>query len=424
MLKLVVSVGLMVGTAMLAASNATGGWARRRVSTKIKKPKSPPVAANLGRIWFRSRLVERLLLGILVTGLLVTGALKELTPAAQIVAESDPNDDYPWKYKAPDSGHDPWGLLYRECVSFVAWRLHDRNHFELPFTFATNAARWGKLAASRYLVDNVPAVGAVGWKEAGLGHVVWVLEVRGDGTLVIEEYNHKPYRYSRRTVPFGDFKFIHFADIVAPVPESPPVVKVVEAPRPPQIVVKKETSNDHSNLQGSSVPVQGSHHDVQTTGHPQNVGGGTIQGSAGGQGGSTATPSSTPQGEPTAHQEPPPPPSHILTVYNKLTNGAGMREDPKPAMLTTQPWKNCSKRGCNIAGTERSTDGQYDAAVCIAHGDRVTNGWDADSRDDANPELEDSTLYYGVRLADGTFGYISEVWITRSQRGGLGLPNC
>ena len=38
--------------------------------------------------------------------------------------------------------------------------------------------------------------------------------------------------------------------------------------------------------------------------------------------------------------------------------------------------------------------------------------------------LFSSTRYYGVRLTNGTFGYVSETWIHPSHRGGLGLPAC
>jgi hypothetical protein len=121
---------------------------------------------------------------------------------------------------------------------------------------------------------------------------------------------------------------------------------------------------------------------------------------------------------------PPAPPRRILTVDNRVTNGAGMREDSTPARLTTQPWVFCGSRGCNINGTERGSGGTYDAAVCQASGERTTNGNDHDASDDANPERFESTRYYGVRLADGTFGYVSEVWIRAADRGGFGLPAC
>jgi hypothetical protein len=138
-----------------------------------------------------------------------------------------------------------------------------------------------------------------------------------------------------------------------------------------------------------------------------------------------ATPTPGPNPTPTPTPAPAPPsPRRVLTVDNRVTNGMGMREDTTPVRLTTQPWKNCSSRGCNISGTERWTGATYDAAVCQTFGERVTNGHDTNPSDDSNPERFESTRYYGVRLGDGTFGYVSEVWIRPADRGGLGLPGC
>lgn len=117
-------------------------------------------------------------------------------------------------------------------------------------------------------------------------------------------------------------------------------------------------------------------------------------------------------------------PRKILTVDNRVTNGPTMREDPVLLRLTTLPRTFCGRDGCLINGTERVTGGTYDAAVCQTVGQRFTNGHDTSPDDDANPDLYESTLYYGVRLADNTFGYVSEVWIRREDRGGLGLPAC
>ena len=109
-----------------------------------------------------------------------------------------------------------------------------------------------------------------------------------------------------------------------------------------------------------------------------------------------------------------------------LDTARGLREaiGTTPVRLTTQPWIRCGSRGCNIAGTERSSGGTYDAAVCTRFGERTTNGHDTDPADDANPERYESTRYYGVRLSNGTFGFVSEVWIRAADRGGLGLPAC
>jgi lysophospholipase L1-like esterase len=138
----------------------------------------------------------------------------------------------------------------------------------------------------------------------------------------------------------------------------------------------------------------------------------------------TPPPAPGPSPTPDPPAQPPSPPRRVITVYNKVTNGMRMDEDDVPARLTTQTWTFCGLRGCNINGTERWTGGTYDAAVCQTHGERTTNGNDHSSADDANPERYESTRYYGVRLADGTFGYVSEVWIRAADRGGLGLPAC
>lgn len=114
----------------------------------------------------------------------------------------------------------------------------------------------------------------------------------------------------------------------------------------------------------------------------------------------------------------------VITVDNRVTNGMGMREDPTPLRMLTQPRILCGIRGCNINGTERVSGQTYDAAVCQTQGERTTNGHDTDPADDANPLRFESTRYYGVRLANGTFGYVTEVWIRAADRGGLGLPQC
>jgi hypothetical protein len=118
-------------------------------------------------------------------------------------------------------------------------------------------------------------------------------------------------------------------------------------------------------------------------------------------------------------------PGRTIVVDNRVTSGKRMREDDALARLTTRPVANCASRGCDIPGTERESGGAYDSAVCQRRGESITNGDDQDAADDDNPGLFESTRYYGVRLkASDTFGYISEVWIARQYRGGLGLPAC
>jgi len=143
--------------------------------------------------------------------------------------------------------------------------------------------------------------------------------------------------------------------------------------------------------------------------------------------GAPEAPPPEPQSEPDPGPGPGPPKPlrKVITVYNMVTNGpTQMREDPVPARLTTKPWKFCGSRGCNINGTERVTGQKYDAAICWTTGDSTTNGDNTSSVDDNNPNRYTSDRYYGVRLTNGTFGYISWVWINAAHRGGLGLPPC
>jgi hypothetical protein len=84
----------------------------------------------------------------------------------------------------------------------------------------------------------------------------------------------------------------------------------------------------------------------------------------------------------------------------------------------------CKRDGCRVDGTDRATGGTYSPAVCQVQGARTTNGNDGNANDDGNPGLFSSTRWYGIRLGNGALGYISEVWIDPSQRGGLGVTTC
>ena len=129
-------------------------------------------------------------------------------------------DDYPtdWKNAQMDSLLDTWGESNRECTSFVAFRMSDRNGFEMPF--AASASDWADRATNLgYSVDDTPAVGAVAWTPT---HVAWVEGVSGDN-VTVEEYNELDSNnngifgddgtYDERSAPVGSFQYIHLADI-------------------------------------------------------------------------------------------------------------------------------------------------------------------------------------------------------------------
>jgi len=119
------------------------------------------------------------------------------------------------------------------------------------------------------------------------------------------------------------------------------------------------------------------------------------------------------------------PPGKTITVFNVVTSGSvGRRERDRPARLSTKPRADCTAETCDIVGSGRSTGETYDVAVCWTTGQLTDNGNPTTVLDDENPNLYSSEHYYKVRLATGTTGYISWVWIQPDQRGGLGLPGC
>lgn len=128
-------------------------------------------------------------------------------------------DDYP--YASYGDGVDPYNFYYRQCTSFVAFRLNNNNgvHFTNQYMGVSrwgNANNWGSVAKNLGIaVDKTPAVGAVAWWDTGTyGHVAWVSSVNGDN-VTIEEYNRNwDGKYSTRTISKSSVSgYIHIKDI-------------------------------------------------------------------------------------------------------------------------------------------------------------------------------------------------------------------
>ena len=182
---------------------------------------------------------------------------------------ADPGDDYPprWKNPPQDAVLDQWKEYNRECTSFVAWALHSRNGFEMPFY--QNANMWGPLAIKHgFVVNSQPAVGSVAWSNAGTwGHVAYVVAVNG-GNVAVEEYNFLVRGgYDKRAVSASAFTgFIHFRDtpsvpvVAAPIP-APATGSTSQTPPPPNHLETTggvtHTWTNYSNAggtQGPSIP--------------------------------------------------------------------------------------------------------------------------------------------------------------------------
>ncbi|MGX7052303.1 CHAP domain-containing protein [Leuconostoc palmae] len=152
--------------------------------------------------------MKKVIVSLLTAGVIIGMGTHTISAAVH-------GDDYPNNLKLahPDTLVDSWRMYNRECVSFVAWRLHSQNHFELPQGFGS-AWQWRSQALAKgYQVDQTPAVGSVAWFSAG--HVGWVADVLNNGQVVIEEYNYGfNHTYYRRTInKTAVTGFIHFKDI-------------------------------------------------------------------------------------------------------------------------------------------------------------------------------------------------------------------
>lgn len=144
-------------------------------------------------------------------------------------------DDYPSNLKnaAKDSLVDPWNFYNRECTSFAAWCLNNRNgvafHNHYGGVHWGNAKNWGAAAKSLGItVDMNPAVGSIAWWTSGNGgHVAWVSAVSGNN-VTVEEYNqNSDGKYHVRTFAKGSASgYIHIKDSVNPVPPATPTVSV------------------------------------------------------------------------------------------------------------------------------------------------------------------------------------------------------
>ena len=91
-----------------------------------------------------------------------------------------------------DSLVDPWGMYNRECVSYTAWKVYQKNG-NMPYWGGVgNANQWpGNARAAGIGTGSTPRKGAVGIISAGqYGHTVFVESVNGDGTVNISQYNY------------------------------------------------------------------------------------------------------------------------------------------------------------------------------------------------------------------------------------------
>ncbi|WP_431522976.1 tape measure protein [Streptococcus lutetiensis] len=125
-------------------------------------------------------------------------------------------DDYQFKDRAADSGADPWGYFFKECVSFVASRLANQGVNPSLFSHLGNGNMWLNAPVPH---SSTPRPGMVAvYAKNGQNHVSTVSGVSGN-TFSGEEYNyagsHAYHAFSGRPISqidtFLDFG-VHVAD--------------------------------------------------------------------------------------------------------------------------------------------------------------------------------------------------------------------
>lgn len=209
---------------------------------------------------------------------LASGAFKKVTSTAKdwwstlwsMANESsntgggEKGDDYAFKSKSKDSGVDPWGYFYRECVSFVASRLKNMGVSADLFSHLGNGANWVNASVPH---SKTPKVGDVAVYGAGSefgNHVAMVTGVKGN-TISGEEYNWdgdgQYHKYSGRKAS-GASTFLDFGR------STGAATKDVSPSNPLSKLIKKQTGGMMDWIQKFIAPINdsstGADNDVQS----------------------------------------------------------------------------------------------------------------------------------------------------------------
>jgi surface antigen len=130
---------------------------------------------------------------------------------------------YNWGYRDSPAGEfrpsDPWGYEYRNCTSYVAWRLSRAGVPADLFTGLGNASQWIASVAGEpgVVVNLVPAPGAIAvWVvSTGVGHVAWVDSLPdGGAAVIVSDYNYAGTGvYATHLVTSPPTRYIHFLPV-------------------------------------------------------------------------------------------------------------------------------------------------------------------------------------------------------------------
>ena len=117
-----------------------------------------------------------------------------------ITAPGGGGGGYPWGHIVgcyTEACADPWRLFYSECTSYVAWKLSSQGYGVQSFAGQGHAYQWPSTTSTWKGVSqsSTPKDGAAAVFPANTngaawtGHVMYVEQVYGNGTILISEYN-------------------------------------------------------------------------------------------------------------------------------------------------------------------------------------------------------------------------------------------
>lgn len=139
--------------------------------------------------------------------------------SANVVPGDPGRGGYPnYLYSAPqDSLVDPWGMYNRECVSYTAWKVHQKTG-RMPYWGGVgNANQWpGNADNAGIARGSAPRAGSVAVSMAGpYGHTMWVEAVlEGGSKIYVSQFNAyingQWGEYSEAVIPAGGLIYIYF----------------------------------------------------------------------------------------------------------------------------------------------------------------------------------------------------------------------
>lgn len=152
-----------------------------------------------------------------ITGLQAAqvAANRALSGGANVVAGDPGKGGYPsYLAAAPkDALVDPWGMYNRECVSYTAWKVHQKTG-RMPYWGGRgNANEWPSSArADGIPTGSTPRAGSVAISMAGYyGHAMWVERVLPNGMIHVSQFNYDwQGHYSEMVISSSGLTYIYF----------------------------------------------------------------------------------------------------------------------------------------------------------------------------------------------------------------------